>query len=54
MVLYHQIILTIPKAPTESLVNFFRRHSALIISNGGVSRGIENHGVRPLQERFKK
>jgi len=51
MPLYHQIIVALPRYPKEGLVNMFRKHSKLVMSAGGVVRGIENHGVRPLPER---
>lgn len=54
MPLYQQIIVTIPKLGEEALVSLFKRHTQVILSNGGVLRGIENHGVRPLAEKAKK
>ena len=54
MPLYQQIIVALPKYPKSGLVDLFKRHSKLIINNGGVIRGIENHGIRPLPEKAKR
>ena len=54
MPLYQQIILALPKHPKSGLVDLCKRHSKLIISNGGVLRGIENHGIRSLPEKAKR
>ena len=50
MPLYQQMILTMPKFKTN-LVNLFRLHAKVVMEYGGTVRGIEHHGVRPLQER---
>ena len=54
MPLYQQIIVTLPKLPKENLVQLFRKHTKLIQDHGGVVRGLENNGVRPLPEKAKK
>ena len=54
MVLYQQILLVLPKYSSQGMVSLFRRHSETIIANGGVVRAVENHGIRPLQERAKR
>jgi ribosomal protein S6 len=51
MPFYQQLIVTMPKFPKEALVALFKRHSKLVIEHGGVVRGIEHHGIRPLPER---
>lgn len=51
MPFYQQLIVTMPKFSKEALVGLFKRHSKLVIENGGVVRGIEHHGIRPLPER---
>lgn len=51
MPLYEQIIVAMPRTPIPSLVELFKRYTKTIISNGGVVRGIENHGIRPLPEK---
>lgn len=38
----------------QGLVALFRRHTEIVLQNGGIVRGIENHGVRPLQARAKR
>ena len=43
-----------PKTTAQSLVELFKKYTKTIISNGGVVRGIENHGVRPLGDQTKK
>mmetsp|Transcript_26590 Transcript_26590/g.26840 ORF Transcript_26590/g.26840 Transcript_26590/m.26840 type:complete len:129 (+) Transcript_26590:205-591(+) len=54
MPLYQQIIVTIPSFGKEGLVSLFRRHAKAVLDNGGVVRGIEHHGVRPLPERARR
>lgn len=54
MPLYSQLIVALPGCSKESLVTMCRRHAKLILDNGGVVRGIENHGVRPLPARAKR
>ena len=54
MPFYQQIIVALPKYPKEGLVSICRKHANTIISNGGLVRGIENHGVRPLPERARR
>ena len=51
MPLYEQIIVAMPRTPIPSLVELFKRYTKTIISNGGVVRGIENHGIIPLPEK---
>lgn len=51
MPFYQQIVVTMPKYPKDLLVTLFRKHTKTILDNGGVVRGIENHGIRPLLER---
>ena len=51
MPLYEQIIVAMPKTTIPSLVELFKRYTKTLISNGGVVRGIENHGIRPLPEK---
>ena len=54
MPFYQQIIVALPKYPKEGLVAICRKHAKTIIDNGGLVRGIENHGVRPLSERARR
>lgn len=54
MPLYHQIIVALPKYSKEGLVALFRKHTKTILDNGGVVRGIEHHGIRPLPERARR
>lgn len=54
MPLYQQIIMALPKATSESLVQLFKNHSKTVLANGGNIRGIENHGVKPLAERTRR
>lgn len=54
MPLYSQLIVALPGCSKEALVTMCRRHAKLILDNGGVVRGIENHGVRPLPARAKR
>ena len=54
MPLYEQIIVAMPKTTAQSLVELFKKYTKTIISNGGVVRGIENHGIRPLPEKAKR
>ena len=54
MPFYQQIILTIPKFGKESLVQLFKKHSKLILKNGGNVRAIEHSSIRPLPERTKR
>ena len=51
MPVYQQIIVTMPRSKPPALVELFKKYTQSIISNGGVVRGIENHGIRPLSER---
>jgi len=51
MPFYQQVIVTMPKYPKDLLVTLFRKHAKTVLDNGGVIRGIENHGIRPLLER---
>jgi len=54
MPLYHQIIVTLPKYSREGLVGLFKKHTRTVLDNGGVVRGIEHHGIRPLPERARR
>lgn len=54
MPLYSQLIIALPKTKGPELVAICRRHAKLILDNGGVVRGIENHGIRPLPARAKR
>ena len=54
MPLYEQIIVTMPKTTVPTLVELFKRYTREVVSLGGVVRGIENHGIRPLPERAKR
>lgn len=54
MPLYQQIIATMPKYPPEKLVALFRTHAKIILDSGGIVRGLEHHGVRPLPEQSRK
>jgi ribosomal protein S6 len=54
MPLYQQIVVALPKFPNQALVEVFKKYSGIILSNGGVIRGIENHGIRPLAEQAKR
>ena len=54
MPLYSQLIVALPGCSKESLVTMCRKHAKLILDNGGVVRGIENHGIRPLPARAKR
>lgn len=49
--MYQQIIIALPKYPSTSLVTTFKNHANVIFQNGGIYRGIEHHGIRPLPER---
>jgi ribosomal protein S6 len=51
---YQQLIVTMPKVAKESLVRLFKSHSEIVMKGGGVVRGIENHGVRPLPSRARR
>lgn len=54
MPLYQQIIVALPKYPADGLVKILKKFSKTVIQNGGVVRGIENNGVRPLAEKAKR
>ena len=54
MPFYQQMILCMPKYSVENLVGLFKRHAKTVLENGGVLRGIENHGIKPLPERTKR
>lgn len=54
MPLYSQLIIALPRCKAPELVSICRRHAKLILDNGGVVRGIENHGIRPLPARAKR
>jgi len=54
MPLYHQVIVALPKYSKEGLVTLFKKHTRTVIENGGVVRGIEHHGIRPLPERARR
>lgn len=54
MPLYSQLIIALPGIPKPDLVALCRTHAKLVIDFGGVVRGIENHGVRPLPARAKR
>lgn len=54
MPLYQQLIVALPKYPAQGLVEMFKKYSNIILSSGGVIRGIENHGIRPLAEQAKR
>ena len=54
MPLYQQIIATMPKYSTVNLVNLFKQHARIVIEHGGVVRGIEHHGIRPLSEKTRR
>jgi len=54
MPLYHQVIVALPKYSKEGLVGLFKKHSRTVLENGGVVRGIEHHGIRPLPERARR
>lgn len=54
MPLYQQLIIALPNCPKPDLVALCRQHSKLILDQGGVVRGIENHGIRTLPARAKR
>ena len=54
MPLYQQIIATMPKYSPGSLVNLFKQHAKVVMDHGGIVRGIEHHGIRPLPEKTKR
>jgi ribosomal protein S6 len=54
MPFYQQIIVTIPKFDKSKLVALFRRHTEMVLNDGGNVRAIEHNGIRPLPERAKK
>ena len=54
MPLYQQLILANPRTAKTALVDLFKKHTNIIHRNGGIVRGIENHGVRPLGDQTKK
>eukprot|EP01041_Mallomonas_annulata_P001212 gene1212-2359_t len=54
MPLYQQIIIAVPSCSKDGLVSLLRRHAKAILSNGGIIRGVEHHGVRPLPERAQR
>jgi hypothetical protein len=54
MPLYQQIVVAMPKTPIPNLVDLFKRYTKTLVNSGGIVRGIENHGIRPLQEKGKR
>lgn len=54
MPLYSQLIIALPGLPKPDLVALCRNHAKLVLEFGGVVRGIENHGVRPLPASAKR
>ena len=54
MPLYQHIVVAFPKFKRSALVELFQRMTAVVIKEGGVVRGIENHGIRPLAEKAKR
>ena len=54
MPLYQQIIVAMPKSRSNALAELFKKYTATLTLNGGVVRGIENHGIRPLPEKAKR
>lgn len=54
MPLYHQILLINPAKSPTLVAEMFRRYARFVIAEGGVLRGIENHGVRVLPARTSR
>ena len=54
MPLYQHIIVALPGLSKAGLVDIFKRYSNTVLSSGGVVRGIEHHGIRPLAERARR
>lgn len=54
MPLYQHVLVALPKYPKEALTDLFRRYTKVVLDNGGVLRGIENHGIRMLPERARR
>lgn len=54
MPIYQKLIICLPKYPHDKLALMVKRHAKAILNHGGIVRGVENHGVRALQERAKR
>jgi hypothetical protein len=54
MPLYQHIVVALPSLSKAGLVDIFKRYSNTVLSSGGVVRGIEHHGIRPLAERARR
>jgi ribosomal protein S6 len=51
---YQQILVALPKCDKTELCNIVRRYANVVLENGGVLRGVDNHGLRMLPERSKR
>lgn len=49
-----QLIVTLAKANPEVLSGFFKKYARTVLSGGGTLRGVMNHGVRELPERWRR
>jgi hypothetical protein len=54
MPLYQQIIVALPRSKAPALTELFKKYTQTLTNNGGIVRGIENHGIRPLPEKAKR
>ena len=43
-----------PSFSKAGLVDIFKRYSNTVLSSGGIVRGIEHYGIRPLAERARR
>ena len=48
-----QLIVTLAKSSPEALSAFFKKYAQTVLGSGGTVRGVMNHGVRELPERWR-
>mmetsp|Transcript_51413 Transcript_51413/g.60098 ORF Transcript_51413/g.60098 Transcript_51413/m.60098 type:complete len:135 (+) Transcript_51413:133-537(+) len=53
MVLYECVLTTKHSSPYYALTNLMKSISYKVVENGGIVRGVQNHGIRSLPHRFK-
>lgn len=53
MVFYECVLTTRNTTPYCTLTNLMKSVANKVVENGGIVRGVQNHGIRPLPHRFK-
>lgn len=50
---YHQVLLFRSCSPPSEIIGLLKSQVELISRVGGVVRGFENHGIRPLADKTR-